>query len=134
MGIEIIRRVLVARLIPVKRNCPALEMHRGVSNFTFLGRFSIRRVVVVVINLEGIARLDIALKIYLIGEHMDELHDHARRNAGLHGGEVKARIDPCPGAVVMRLKFLEVVLGCEPIVRAARDAHVVLDSWREAHR
>ncbi len=93
-----------------------------------------RRVVIIVIDFEAVAGLQVALEVHLVGEHADHLDHDVGGNARLHAGEIEAGIDGGAGAVVMHLQLFLHHLGGEAAVGGAGDGDVLVDGGREMQR
>ena len=114
-------------MVAVQCDGPAKEMHRSVGDLAFFRGFAVRRVVIVVVDFKGVARPDVALEIHFVREHVDHLHDDARRNSRLHGRQIETRIDLGARAVIPGLEFFEYILRGEAAVGSPRDRDFVLD-------
>ena len=78
--------------------------------------------------------MNVALKIDLVGEHVDDLHHESRGDACVNSGLVKVGIDVRSGVLVTLFKFAAHGFGEIIVRRREMDIYEVIDSRRERKR
>ena len=109
----------------------AAECQRSCEDVTALCRLSVFREVVAEENFERIAGVYVALKIHVIGEHVDHFDDHGGSDAGVNRSLVQAGINGCLGVLIFLFEFA--LYGFREIVVRRRQMHVdqVIDGRRK---
>ena len=89
MRVKIIGTVWSLWIVVIKRDGAAADLHRSIFDVALFRGLPIGRVIVGIENFERIARLQVALKVHFIREHVDHLHDDFGGDSGLHRRKIE---------------------------------------------